>query len=395
MTKLWYAYLDAFKSLEREIWYLALMTFINRAGTMVIPFLALYLTDSRSFTMGQVGWVMSAFGVGSLIGSWLGGKLADKVGHYPVMVYSLLFTGIAFVLLQFVHTFIPFCLGILVLMIIADTFRPASFAAINDYSKKEDRTRSVTLIRLAINLGFSFGPAAGGLIISTIGYGGLFWIDGITCIGGMLVIIALLKPKANRAIQNEKSESNEAIVASSPLKDAFYRKFLMVPFLIGFVFMQLFSVVPLYFRDVNGLSEKEIGWLIALNGFIIFLFEMPLIKYMENRFSDKLRVIAFSSLLFVFGYAAMAIHPWLIMSIIFMALITVGEMLAFPFTNSLVMDRAPKKNAGIYLSYYTMTFSAAHIIAIGRVVWISIYLGINGIYFFAHCRTELLFESKG
>ena len=44
-----------------------------------------------------------------------------------------------------------------------------------------------------------------------------------------------------------------------------------------------------------------------------------------------------------------------------MLLITLGEMLAFPFTNNFAMNRAPKGKEGRYLALYTMAFSMAHI----------------------------------
>lgn len=141
---------------------------------MVIPFLSLYLTENLKFTASNVGWIMSAFGLGSVVGTWVGGKLTDKIGFYKVMVRSLLLTGILFIALQFLNTFTSICIGIFLVMAVADTFRPAMFVAMSAYSKPENKTRSVTLIRLAINLGFSAGPAVGGLIITTIGYGGLF-----------------------------------------------------------------------------------------------------------------------------------------------------------------------------------------------------------------------------
>ena len=86
MKTLFNNYLNTFKGLSSEVWWLALITLINRAGTMVIPFLSLYLTKDLNFTFAQVGWVMSAFGLGSVVGSWLGGKLTDKIGYYKVMV---------------------------------------------------------------------------------------------------------------------------------------------------------------------------------------------------------------------------------------------------------------------------------------------------------------------
>ncbi|NNC71089.1 MAG: MFS transporter, partial [Flavobacteriaceae bacterium] len=174
-------YFNTFKGLSREVWWLSLITLINRAGTMVIPFLSLYLTKDLGLSLSKVGWIMSAFGLGSVLGSWLGGKLTDKIGYYKVMVFSLLSSGLMFIALQYFKSFESFLFGIFLLMLVADMFRPAMFVAMSAYSKPENKTRTVTLIRLAINLGFSAGPAIGGLIITSIGYNGLFWIDGITC----------------------------------------------------------------------------------------------------------------------------------------------------------------------------------------------------------------------
>jgi len=103
-------YGDSFRGLSKEIWCLALVTFINRAGTMILPFLSKYLKEDLDFTYGEVGWVMVFFGVGSLIGSWIGGKLTDKIGFYKVMIWSLLITGFLFIGLQYVKTFWGFVL---------------------------------------------------------------------------------------------------------------------------------------------------------------------------------------------------------------------------------------------------------------------------------------------
>jgi len=176
------SYFNSFKGLSREVWWLALITLVNRAGAMVIPFLSLYLRDDLNFSLGDVGWVMTCFGFGSLAGSWLGGILSDKIGFYKTILISLIGTGLGFFGLQFITSFWAICIGFFMLIAIADLSRPAFFVALSAYSKPENKTRSLTLIRLAINLGFSAGPAIGGLIIAGIGYYGLFWVDGISCI---------------------------------------------------------------------------------------------------------------------------------------------------------------------------------------------------------------------
>ncbi len=353
-------YQDSFKGLSIEVWWLALITFINRAGTMVLPFLSLYLTEDLNLSLAQVGWIMTSFGLGSLLGSWLGGKLTDKIGFYQVMFWSLLATGIMFVGLQYVSTFLGFAIGIFLTMTIADTFRPAMFVSLKAYSKPENQTRSLTLIRLAINLGFSFGPFLGGLIITTLSYSGLFWIDGITCISAVLLMKVVLKQKEFHANKLEDSNEN-GNEQTSIYQDKPYWIFLAVVFLMGFVFLQLFTTMPLYYKGVHNLTEVEIGLIMALNGFLIFLFEMPLIHYIEKKLLDKLKIISWSLVLFALSFIILNTSNWVGILVISMLFITLGEMLAFPFTNNFAMTRAPIGKEGRYLALYTMAFSLAHI----------------------------------
>ena len=356
MKKLYLNYINTFSGLSKEVWWLALITLINRAGTMVIPFLSLYLTEDLDFSLKDVGWIMSAFGLGSVAGSWLGGKLTDKIGYYKVMVRSLLSTGVLFIALQFLNTFASLCIGIFLVMLVADMFRPAMFVALSAYSKPENKTRSVTLIRLAINLGFSAGPAIGGLIITTIGYSGLFWIDGITCILATLVLFLVLNPKKAKVLDDVSIENPD-----SAYKDNAFLIFLVAMFLFGFIFLQYFSTMPLYYREAHILTEFEIGLLLGANGFFIFIFEMPLIKWLENTRYTKSSLMFFGAGLTALSFLVLNITTWSGILIVGMFLMTVGEMIAFPFSNAFAMQRAKKGNQGEYMALYSIAFSFAHI----------------------------------
>ncbi|EDP94372.1 major facilitator superfamily MFS_1 transporter [Kordia algicida OT-1] len=193
MKKMYINYMASFKGLSKEIWFLSLISLVNRAGTMVIPFLSLYLKKDMGLTETDIGSIFAFFGIGSVIGSWLGGKLTDIFGFYKIMITSLFLTGMCFIALQYIDSFWGFCIAILITMSIADTFRPAIFVAIKAYSKPENQTRSVGLIRLAINAGMGIGPTLAGLIIVTQGYNLLFWIDGITRIIALLLFGYLVK----------------------------------------------------------------------------------------------------------------------------------------------------------------------------------------------------------
>ena len=118
-------YISSFSGFSREVWLLTLVTFVNRAGTMVVPFLSLYLTKDMGLSLQEVGWIMSCFGAGSVIGSWIGGKLSDKLGFYDVMVGALVTSGLAFIALGQLRGFWPFGIGVFFLMVLSDAFRPA------------------------------------------------------------------------------------------------------------------------------------------------------------------------------------------------------------------------------------------------------------------------------
>ena len=352
-------YINNFRGFTREIWILTFITFINRAGTMVLPFLSKYLKEDLHFSYSQVGWIMVFFGSGSIIGSWLGGKLSDKIGFYKIMIFSLFTTGILLFCIQFITSFVGLCIGMFVLMIIADMFRPAMFVSIGAYAKPENRTRALTLVRLAINLGFAAGPALGGLIIMTIGYNGLFWIDGGTCIIAILFFWIKVKEKKKTAYR-DKAHPGE-VLTHSVFKDKPFWIFLFSCMVSGVLFFQIFTTIPLYHKEQFNLTEFKTGLLLTLNGLIIFFMEMPLVSYVERNNISKVKVVALGCFFMAVSLFLMLINTWAGILIIMMLFMTFGEMFAFPFSNSVALSRAPKGHEGRYMAIYTMSFSLAHI----------------------------------
>lgn len=327
---------------------------------MVIPFLTIYLTRHLNFSLSQVGWIMMSFGGGSVVGSWLGGKLTDRIGYYKVMYISLFLTGLMFISLQYLTTFYTVLVAVFLVMSIADTFRPALFVALKQFSNDETQTRSVTLIRLAINLGFSMGPAIGGFIITNWSYSGLFWVDGITCIIATLVFVIVIRNV--KEIVPEEIEGDLIIEEDIPVyKDKRYMLFILVTFLMAFVFMQVFFTVPIFYREVFNINEEQIGLLLSMNGLLIFFLEMPLVHEVELRNISKIKIIRYSLFLIAISYFVFNIEGGVWILIINMLLITVGEMFGFPFTNSIAMTSAPKGKEGSYMAMYTMAFSLAHL----------------------------------
>ena len=376
-------YIDNFRGFSREIWILTLVTFINRAGTMVLPFLSKYLKEDLHFSYAQVGWIMVSFGFGSMLGSWLGGKLSDKIGFYRIMVFSLFVSGLAFFGLQFITSFEGLCMGIFSLMTIADMFRPAMFVSIAAYAKPENRTRALTLVRLAINLGFGAGPALGGLIIMKIGYKGLFWADGATCIAAILVFVLLVKEKKKSKYIDKKDPDH--VLTESVFKDKPFWIFLTSCVIIGVLFFQLFTTIPLYHKEQFNLSEFQTGLLLTLNGVLVFFLEMPIVSYIERKKMDKVKVVTMGCLLMSISLFLMLINFWSGILIIMMLFMTFAEMFAFPFSNSFAMSRAPKGQEGRYMAIFTMSYSMAHILSAKIGMNIIDYFGYQANWIFMGC----------
>lgn len=353
-------YINNFRGFTREIWILATITFINRAGTMVLPFLSKYLKEDLHFTYNQVGWIMVAFGFGSMLGSWLGGKLSDKIGFYKIMIFSLFTSGVSLFFVQYITTFGALCVAMFILMTIADMFRPAMFVSLGAYAKPENRTRALTLVRLAVNLGFAAGPALGGLIIMGMGYSGLFWVDGASCIVSISIFALLVKEK-KKADHGDKTES--ATDTKSVFHDKIFWVFLFVSFITAMIFFQLFTTLPLYHNEKFGLSEFQTGLLMTLNGLLIFSLEMPTVGFLERKAFPKIRIIIIGSFLMASSFFLLLINFWAGILVVSMVCISIGEVLTFPFSNAFALSRAPRGQEGRYMALYTMSFSLAHIIS--------------------------------
>ena len=359
LNKAFSRYINNFKGFTREVWILTIITFINRAGTMVLPFLSKYLKENLGFTYSEVGWIMVAFGLGSMLGSFLGGKLSDKIGFYKIMIFSLFSSGIFFFVLQYITSFWGLCAGMFVIMTLADMFRPAMFVSLGTYAKPENRARAFTLVRLATNLGVAAGPALGGLIIMGIGYGGLFWVDGISCIIAITVFALLVKEKKKVNLNDNGQQATASFNAI--FKDRVFWIFLFVSFSTAMIFFQLFTTLPLYHNEMYQWTEFQTGLLMTMNGLLIFFFEMPIVSYFERKHISKIKPILWGSIMMALSFYLLLINVWGGILVIGMLFMTFGEMFIFPFSNSFALGRAPKGFEGRYMALFTMSFSLAHI----------------------------------
>lgn len=351
-------YKKAYSGLSKENWYLSLVMFINRSGTMVIPFLTIYCTQKLNFSIFQAGVIMALFGLGSVLGAFIGGKITDKIGFYYLQVGALLSGGIMFISLSFLESFLSLGLGTFILSLCNESFRPANSTAVAFYSSENTRTRSYSLNRLAINLGWSFGGALGGFIAS-IDYHLLFYVDGCTNILAALLLMKLLP--AVKKVKPADSGKDKPVIQSA-YRDKLYIAFILLTILFASCFFQMFTLQPLFFKSEWHLTEQFIGGLMALNGLIIVSTEMILVNSIEGR-KPPLYHISIGVMIAAISYAFINLLPaagWV--AVIVIVLITIGEMFSMPFMNTFWISRSNENNRGEYAALYTIAWSVAQII---------------------------------
>jgi predicted MFS family arabinose efflux permease len=349
---------NAFGGLPTTVWLLSVAQLINRSGTMVVFFLSVYLKEELGFSLDQIGIIMALFGVGTISGVWVGGRLVDRWGYYPVMIASLGAGAVMFSAVSFIKSFELLASTMFIVSFCAEAFRPANMAAISYYAGPEIYTRAVSLNRLAINLGFSIGPAIGGFL-SELSFTYIFWADALTCFLAMLMLLFFVK-KSTREIGIIKDETSIENLRS-PYRDRAFLWFLPIAMLYAISFFQFFSTMPIYYTEVEGLSKSSIGWIMALNGLLVALFEMLIIYKYEKRWSlynfiilgTFLVVLSYLSLLFLGGF-------WWMIAIT--VVISFSEMFAMPFMNTFMNNRAVGGMRGQYSSLYIMAWSSSQIL---------------------------------
>ncbi len=354
---------DSYAGIPRKIWLLALVSLINRCGAMIIIFMTIYLTKHLHYDLRSAGYVLGFFGLGALGGAYLGGRLTDRFGYYPVQLWSLILNGIMLLLMMAVEDFWLMCATVFAMSLVSEIFRPANAVAIVRNSTLETRTRSVSLYRMAVNLGWTIAPALGGPLVA-FGWHWLFWADGLTCIAAAVLLRYLLPPKTEvvKAIA-ELPEKEVSPANLSPYRDRQFMWFAVLTVLNALVFMQFLWTVPIFFKEIYQWDEAAIGRISALNGFIVFAFEMPLIYRLEGR-RPQLSFVRIGLILYALSYTMLLLplaHVWV--AVLFMVLISFGEMFVMPFSSNYVYSRMGGQRQGAYTAIYTMTYSLANIIA--------------------------------
>ena len=358
-------------ALPREAWLLFWTNLVNRAGLMVLPFLILYLTTERGLSAARAGLVLSAYGLTSIAGAPVAGRIADRIGSLPVMRVSLAMNGLLLFLYPLAKTFWQL-IGMTVVWSLMDVaFRPASLKLMTEAVEPQDRKSAFALVRLAINLGMSIGPAIGGFL-AAVSFRAIFVVDGITALLAAGILF-FFRTDRNAVQPVEAGAGSAASSRGSVLRDNPFLVFLLGTFLIAVVFFQHEGALPLFLVQSLSQSPAFYGILFTLNTLLIVAFEIPLNSLTANW--PHARSLGVGGALITIGFGALTIATSPSAVIVTVLFWTFGEMMLFPALSAYMGDVAPANNRGLYMGAYTTSGQLGF--ALGTSLGAYLYAGLG------------------
>ena len=342
--------------------------FIDLVGFgIVIPVLPFYAQGTLfNATPRTVGLIYTSYSVMQLIFSPILGKLSDRYGRRPVLFYSIIGTGIGFMLLGFANSIWMLFAGRILDGITGGNISTAQ-AYIADITTDENRAKGMGLIGAAFGLGFVFGPAIGG-ILSRWGIHVPFLFAAGLCFANAILLYFRLP----ETLTPERRAQNRAAARkrrSKQLVDSLKEPRLAYVMTIYFLFIIAFSIMTATFAFYTmfrfGYDAQETGYLFAYVGVIAVIIQGGLIGRLVKRFGELPLIIigalCFAISLFAIPFVGPAVGG-LGALLVGGAVFSLGNSLATPALNSLASTSVGPDQQGIILGVMQSVASLARAI---------------------------------
>lgn len=338
-----------------NFWTLTGATFIDRlGGALIFPFLALYVTQKFSVSMTEVGKLFAIWAIGNLFGTSLGGAMADKFGRRSMFIFGLVASAISSLFMGLVNDLHLFYILAGFVGLLADSGWPAQAAMVADLLPENKHTQGYGILRIAVNLAAAIGPAVGGLLASR-SYLVLFIADAISStITAVIVFTAL--PETKPEIPDD--EPGKSLIQTfsgyiDVFKDSMYMVFMIASMLSVFVYIQMNSSLPVYLRDIYGITPQQFGSILSLNAVMVVLFQFWMTRQIAG--FPQLIMIALGTAIYALGFSMYGFVSNYPLFLLAMVIITIGEMIIAPISQALTAKFAPEEMRGRYMAVFGLS----------------------------------------
>ncbi|THA72599.1 MFS transporter [Streptomyces sp. A0958] len=354
---------ETVSGLPREFWWLWTSTLVNRLGGFVATFMALYLTMERGYSASYAGLVAALHGLGGVVSSLGAGVMTDRFGRRPTMLAAQLSTAVSVAVLGFmVHPVAIAAVAFLVGMA-SNASRPAVQAMIADIVPAKDRVRAFSLNYWAINLGFAVSSAGAGFVAEYSYLAGFVGEAAMTLICAVVVFLKVPESRPQKAAAARSAAgvpSDDGVRLTTVLRDGRFMGVVGLSFVIALIFQQGYVGLPVA-MGADGFSSSDFGTAIAVNGVLIVVLQIPVTRFIRSR--DPRRLLIASSLLAGYGFGLTAFAGSVGLYALTICVWTVAEIINAPVQNGLVVQLSPAHGRGRYQGMYTLSWSAAALVA--------------------------------
>ncbi|MHA1534890.1 MAG: MDR family MFS transporter [Promethearchaeota archaeon] len=362
---------------------LILATFIDRFGSFLLfPFFSFYIFKRFGVGGTSVGFLITVFAAGSIVGSMLGGALADKYGRRSMVLLGLISSGIGSILMGIVDDLNLFFIIAAFLGVLGDLGGPARQAMVVDLLPQDKRSEGFGLLRVAVNLSATFGPILGGFLASQ-SYLFLFIADAVSSLITALIVFFVI-PETKPDKEEDKPEETvmKTIIGYKEVfKDSVYIMFLAVSAITVLVYMQMNTTLPYFLLEMYKFPELGYGLLLSMNALMVVLFQFWITKKISKY--DPMKMMAFGTLLYMIGFGMYGFISEIYLFFIAMAILTVGEMIVIPISQATVALFAPEDKRGRYMAVYGFHWSIPNLFGPLVAGLVYDYVGRNWVWYLA------------
>ncbi|WP_282793231.1 MFS transporter [Streptomyces sp. CC224B] len=347
---------DALRGLPARVWFISLGILVNQVGNFLPVFLVLYLTG-RGHSAGAAGLVLGASGVGKVLGNAVGGHLADRIGRRWTIVFSAVTTAGLTALVPYLGP-LPVVVAVVGLIgVTSQIYRPAAAAALLDSvaASHQERLAAFGVFRFAMNVGAALGGVLGGVLADT-SYAGLFLGNAVACLLFGVVVGVLLRdpPGARPGRGGAHARADRPTGYREVLADRALTRFLLMTVCAEFVYVQSTVGLPLHVGDV-GLSERDFGLLIGLNGLLVLALELPLTGVVARCRPEY--VLAVGNLVTGAGLALTGFMTGMGPLAVTVVVWSLGEMLTSSISQAYLGGLAPPGMTGRYQGLHGVAYT--------------------------------------
>ncbi len=331
--------------------------FIDLMGFgILIPILPTFASKQLGITDFEIGATIAIFSLMQFMFNPLLGRLSDRIGRKPVLLFSQFLTVISYLMFSFSTSFAILFLSRLIAGLGGSNIGVAQ-AYISDITSKEERSKGMGLIGAAFGLGFVFGPVIGAFI-SPYGYAVAGYASAAFSFTAFIFTIFMLPETV------VKKEGHGKF--SYKLFDfSHIKKTLMNPsvgMLIILFFIIIFSVANIYGTfailgyKVFGFTDRQNGFLLGISGLVGALVQGGLMRVLSKKISDRNLVLS-GAVLMMFGLALIPYGVGFWSEALIISILSIGTGILQPTIPSMISKNAPEGEQGAVLGI-NQSFSA-------------------------------------